>query len=315
MRRRATRRTTPSCRWMRHPALWSGPWRIGWCRCCAIWSPTRSHSARRAARIALRAREAGGMVEIIVEDDGPGIPDGNLEQIFDRFYSERPKGEKFGQHSGLGLSISRQIVEALRGRIAAENRRGTGNKVLGARFVVTTAKGLAKVKGPTRVMAGYFPTSCPDASPVMTDASPRHGRMLPKSWPNTSPRHGRMLPQSHGRMLSPRHDGCFPTSWPDASQVMAECFPTSWPDASHVVAGCFPTSWPDASPVMAHASPRYGRILPTSWPECFPSHGRMLPHVMAGCFPRHGLMLPHVMAGCLTHCCPARFVLVRVSRH
>jgi two-component system sensor histidine kinase ChvG len=45
-------------------------------------------------------------------------------------------GEKFGQHSGLGLSISRQIVEALRGRISAENRRGIGNRVLGARFVV-----------------------------------------------------------------------------------------------------------------------------------------------------------------------------------
>ena len=74
-------------------------------------------------RIRLRARETGGMVEISVEDEGPGIPDGKLEHIFDRFYSERPAGENFGQHSGLGLSISRQIVEALRGRISAENRR------------------------------------------------------------------------------------------------------------------------------------------------------------------------------------------------
>jgi two-component system, OmpR family, sensor histidine kinase ChvG len=87
-------------------------------------------------RIALSAREAGGMVEISVEDDGPGIPEGNLEQVFDRFYSERPTGERFGQHSGLGLSISRQIVEVLRGRISAENRRGIGNKVMGARFTV-----------------------------------------------------------------------------------------------------------------------------------------------------------------------------------
>jgi two-component system sensor histidine kinase ChvG len=63
--------------------------------------------------IMLRARETGAMVEISVEDDGPGIPEGNLEHIFDRFYSERPKGEKFGQHSGLGLSISRQIVVRL----------------------------------------------------------------------------------------------------------------------------------------------------------------------------------------------------------
>ena len=77
------------------------------------------------------------MVEISVEDEGPGIPEANLEHVFDRFYSERPTGEKFGQHSGLGLSISRQIVEALRGRISAENRRGICNRVLGARFVVT----------------------------------------------------------------------------------------------------------------------------------------------------------------------------------
>ncbi|HEY7581432.1 MAG TPA: stimulus-sensing domain-containing protein [Acetobacteraceae bacterium] len=87
-------------------------------------------------RIMATAREAGGMAEISVEDEGPGIPEGNLEHVFDRFYSERPKEEKFGQHSGLGLSISRQIVEALHGEIIAENRKGTGNRVLGARFVV-----------------------------------------------------------------------------------------------------------------------------------------------------------------------------------
>ena len=91
-------------------------------------------------RITLRAREAGGMVEISVEDDGPGIPEGNIEHIFDRFYSERPKGEKFGQHSGLGLSISRQIVEALRGQISGENRRDARGKVVGARFVIRLPK-------------------------------------------------------------------------------------------------------------------------------------------------------------------------------
>jgi two-component system sensor histidine kinase ChvG len=87
-------------------------------------------------RIILSAQDAGRMAEISVEDEGPGIPENNLEHVFDRFYSERPKGEKFGQHSGLGLSISRQIVEALRGQILAENRYGIGNRVLGARFVV-----------------------------------------------------------------------------------------------------------------------------------------------------------------------------------
>src|ERR1700722_9669072 len=87
-------------------------------------------------RIVVRVRDTGGMAELSVEDDGPGIPDANLEHIFDRFYSERPKGESFGQHSGLGLSISRQIVEALHGQISAENRRDGAGHVLGARFIV-----------------------------------------------------------------------------------------------------------------------------------------------------------------------------------
>ncbi len=89
-----------------------------------------------SGRILLRAREAGPLVEIGVEDDGPGIPTSKLEHVFDRFYSERPAEEQFGQHSGLGLSISRQIVEALKGRIAAENRLDEGGRVIGARFVV-----------------------------------------------------------------------------------------------------------------------------------------------------------------------------------
>jgi two-component system sensor histidine kinase ChvG len=91
-------------------------------------------------RVLLRARETGGVVEISVEDEGPGIPDANLENVFERFYSERPKGERFGQHSGLGLSISRQIIEALGGRISAENRRNEAGKVLGARFVARLPK-------------------------------------------------------------------------------------------------------------------------------------------------------------------------------
>jgi two-component system sensor histidine kinase ChvG len=91
-------------------------------------------------RIGLCAREAGAQVEISVEDDGPGIPEARLENIFDRFYSERPQNERFGQHSGLGLSISRQIVEALKGHIAAENRRDADGKVVGARFVVLLPK-------------------------------------------------------------------------------------------------------------------------------------------------------------------------------
>ena len=91
-------------------------------------------------RIRLSARDAGTMVEISVEDEGPGIPDAKLEHIFDRFYSERPQNERFGQHSGLGLSISRQIVEALKGRISAENRRDATGRVIGARFLVRLPK-------------------------------------------------------------------------------------------------------------------------------------------------------------------------------
>ncbi|MBV9537416.1 MAG: stimulus-sensing domain-containing protein [Acidisphaera sp.] len=90
--------------------------------------------------ILLHARETGSHVQINVEDDGPGIPEANLEHIFDRFYSERPKAERFGQHSGLGLSISRQIVEALKGRISAENRRDDTGQIVGARFVVCLPK-------------------------------------------------------------------------------------------------------------------------------------------------------------------------------
>jgi two-component system sensor histidine kinase ChvG len=91
-------------------------------------------------RILLRARDAGGMIELAVEDQGPGIPEARLEHIFDRFYSERPTSESFGQHSGLGLSISRQIVEALKGRISAENIRGADGAVAGARFLVRLPK-------------------------------------------------------------------------------------------------------------------------------------------------------------------------------
>jgi len=86
--------------------------------------------------IQLLVRRDGPMVEALIEDEGPGIPEGKLDAIFDRFYSERPSREKFGTHSGLGLSISRQISEAHGGTIRAENRRGPDGKVIGARFVV-----------------------------------------------------------------------------------------------------------------------------------------------------------------------------------
>ena len=86
--------------------------------------------------IRLAARHDGRAVLITVEDEGPGIPDEKLSAIFDRFYTERPHGEQFGTHSGLGLSISKQIVEAHRGTIWAENRKDPGGATIGARFSV-----------------------------------------------------------------------------------------------------------------------------------------------------------------------------------
>jgi two-component system sensor histidine kinase ChvG len=78
----------------------------------------------------------GRKVMATVDDEGPGIPPDNLETIFERFYTSRPKGAAFGHNSGLGLSIARQIVEAHGGRIWAENRQDAEGKVQGARFAV-----------------------------------------------------------------------------------------------------------------------------------------------------------------------------------
>lgn len=86
--------------------------------------------------VRLSASTVRQQVQIMVEDDGPGIPPAKLDSIFDRFYSERPSGEKFGKHSGLGLSIARQIVEAHHGNIWAENRTDADGTILGARFII-----------------------------------------------------------------------------------------------------------------------------------------------------------------------------------
>ncbi len=75
-------------------------------------------------------------VVLTVEDQGPGLPEQDREAVFGRFYSARPDGEAFGTHSGLGLSISRQIVRAHGGEIMAENRIDADGAVVGARFVV-----------------------------------------------------------------------------------------------------------------------------------------------------------------------------------
>ena len=90
-------------------------------------------------RLQLARRNGGGVVSADIDDDGPGIPAENLESIFNRFYTNRPKGQQpggstFGGHSGLGLSIARQIVEAHGGRLSAENRTASDGGIAGARF-------------------------------------------------------------------------------------------------------------------------------------------------------------------------------------
>jgi two-component system sensor histidine kinase ChvG len=75
-------------------------------------------------------------IQVIVDDDGPGIPPDALEKIFSRFYTKRPHGSAFGNNSGLGLAISRQIVASHGGVIWAENRTDETGAVKGARFVV-----------------------------------------------------------------------------------------------------------------------------------------------------------------------------------
>ena len=90
--------------------------------------------------VRITCRRLKNEIEIVVDDDGPGIRPEALEKIFERFYTDRPN-QGFGQNSGLGLSITKQIVEAHGGSIWVENRTsvaaaGGEPRVLGARFVV-----------------------------------------------------------------------------------------------------------------------------------------------------------------------------------
>ena len=92
-------------------------------------------------KVVVRVRPSAQHIDILVEDEGPGISDDRLAIIFDRFYTDRPQSEALrGKNSGLGLSISREIVRAHGGEIWAENLRAPGAapdaRPLGARFVV-----------------------------------------------------------------------------------------------------------------------------------------------------------------------------------
>jgi two-component system sensor histidine kinase ChvG len=94
------------------------------------------------ATVRVELAAIGGRVAITVDDDGPGIRAEQIERIFERFYTDRPDDEAFGNNSGLGLAISKQIVEAHGGRILAENRRRPDGTIAGARFVVTLPAGV-----------------------------------------------------------------------------------------------------------------------------------------------------------------------------
>ncbi|GLR40587.1 histidine kinase [Mesorhizobium amorphae] len=98
----------------------------------------RSFVPEDHGHIAISLARAGKVNIVTVDDNGPGIRADNIDRIFERFYTDRPAGEAFGQNSGLGLSISRQIVEAHGGTLTAENIPGTKpGEIKGARFVVT----------------------------------------------------------------------------------------------------------------------------------------------------------------------------------
>lgn len=98
----------------------------------------RSFVPDEHGHITVSLARAGKLNIITVDDNGPGIRADNIDRIFERFYTDRPAGEAFGQNSGLGLSISRQIVEAHGGTLTAENIPGTKpGEIKGARFVVT----------------------------------------------------------------------------------------------------------------------------------------------------------------------------------
>lgn len=89
--------------------------------------------------VGLERRER--VIVLSIEDEGPGLPEGAATRIFERFYSERPDPEAFGTHSGLGLSISKQIVEAHLGDIQAENRLSPEDgSICGARFIIRLPK-------------------------------------------------------------------------------------------------------------------------------------------------------------------------------
>jgi two-component system sensor histidine kinase ChvG len=104
-----------------------------------------------SGKVAIKARRSGTSIVVEVEDEGPGIPPNNLERIFERFYTDRPGADNFGKNSGLGLSISKEIVLAHGGQVWAENRTLDGGATAGARFTVHLPALYAVGTGRTRL--------------------------------------------------------------------------------------------------------------------------------------------------------------------
>ncbi|MEB3044227.1 MULTISPECIES: sensor histidine kinase [Rhizobium] len=97
----------------------------------------RSFVPEKGGKITVRLVRTRSRCVTTIEDNGPGIQAENIDRIFERFYTDRPESEGFGQNSGLGLSISRQIAEAHGGSLRAENiTEGDSGRILGARFIL-----------------------------------------------------------------------------------------------------------------------------------------------------------------------------------
>lgn len=114
----------------------------------------------KAGEVRVTCKRLKDAVEITVDDDGPGIPPHALARIFERFYTDRPEEQGFGQNSGLGLSISRQIVEAHGGRIWAENRPAEPkprSRKAAAKPVAEGARAAGKAKAGTEAATASRP--------------------------------------------------------------------------------------------------------------------------------------------------------------
>lgn len=97
----------------------------------------RSFVPEDSGKIIVKMTRTRSRCLVYVEDNGPGIQAENIDRIFERFYTDRPEAEGFGQNSGLGLSISRQIAEAHGGSLRAENIIDSETAAIsGARFIL-----------------------------------------------------------------------------------------------------------------------------------------------------------------------------------